>query len=120
MARVRYMVNDPSAAADFYTKHFGFAIDLQVPAICIVSRGDLTLLLSGPKSSGRRSMPDGRVTEPGGWNRILIDVDDLDAEVKKFAEAGVEFRNEIISGPGGRQILMEDLDGNPIELFEPS
>jgi predicted enzyme related to lactoylglutathione lyase len=65
-------------------------------------------------------MPDGRVTAPGGWNRILIDVDDLDAEVKKFAKAGVEFRNEIISGPGGRQILMEDLDGNPIELFEPS
>ena len=120
MARVRYMVDDPSAAAAFYTEHFGFVIELEVPAICIVSRGDLTLLLSGPKSSGRRSMPDGRVTEPGGWNRILIDVDDLDAEVKKFAEAGVEFRNEIISGPGGRQILMEDLDGNPIELFEPS
>ena len=113
MARVRYMVNDPAAAAAFYTEHFGFEIELQVPAICIVSRGDLTLLLSGP-------MPDGRETEPGGWNRTLIDVDDLDAEVERITQAGVQFRNEIISGPGGRQILAEDLDGNPIELFEPS
>ncbi len=120
MARVRYMVSDAGAAAAFYTEHFGFVIELQVPAISIVSRGDLTLLLSGPKSSGRRSMPDGRVTEPGGWNRILIDVDDLDAEVERLAQAGVEFRNEIVSGPGGRQILADDLDGNPIELFEPA
>ncbi len=120
MASVRYMVSDPSASAAFYTEHFGFLIELQVPAISIVSRGDLTLLLSGPKSSGRRSMPDGRETEPGGWNRILINVDDLDAEVERATRAGVQFRNEIISGPGGRQILAEDLDGNPIELFEPA
>ena len=118
MARVRYMVGDPAAAAAFYTEHFGFVIELQVPAICIVSRGDLTLLLSGPKSSGRRPMPDGRETEPSGWNRILIDVDDLDAEVERVTRAGVQFRNEIISGPGGRQILAEDLDGNPVEVFE--
>ena len=118
MARFRYMVSDPGAAAAFYTEHFGFVTDLQVPAIYIVSRGDLTLLLSGPKSSGRRAMPDGRETESGGWNRILIEVDDLDAEVERLTRAGVQFRNEIISGPGGRQILAEDLDGNPIELFE--
>ncbi len=120
MVRVRYMVNDPAAAAAFYTEHFGFEIELQVPAIYIVFRGDLELLLSGPRSSGRRPMPDGRETEPGGWNRILIDVDDLDAEVERITRAGVQFRNEIISGPGGRQILAEDLDGNPIELFEPA
>ncbi len=119
MARFRYMVSDAAAAAAFYTEHFGFEIELQVPAICIVTRGDTTLLLSGPKSSARRPMPDGREPVPGGWNRLLIDVDDLDAEVARIAGAGVQFRNEIISGPGGRQIVAEDLDGNPIELFEP-
>jgi predicted enzyme related to lactoylglutathione lyase len=119
MAKVRYMVDDPGASAAFYVEHFGFVIELQVPAICIVSREDLTLLLSGPTSSGRRSMPDGKETEPGGWNRILLDVDDRDAEVERIRQAGIQFRNDIISGPGGRQILAEDLDGNPIELFEP-
>ncbi len=103
-----------------YTEHFGFVVELQVPAVSIVSLGDLSLLLSGPKSWEGRPMPDGRETEPGGWNRLLIDVDDLDAEVKRIARAGVHFRNDIISGPGGRQILAEDLDGNPIELFEPA
>ncbi len=118
MARFRYMVSDPAAAADFYTENFGFEIELQVPAICIVSRGDLTLLLSGPGSSARRAMPDGREPEPGGWNRLLIDVDDIEAEVERLTKAGVQFRNEIISGPGGRQIVAEDMDGNPIEVFE--
>lgn len=119
MAKVRYMVDDPGASAAFYVENFGFDIELQVPAICIVSLGDLTLLLSGPKSSGRLAMPDGQETQPGGWNRILIDVDDLDAEVERIRRAGVQLRNEIISGPGGRQVLAEDPDGNPIELFEP-
>lgn len=112
------MVSDAAAAAAFYTEHLDFAIELQVPAICIVTRGDLTLLLSGPKSSARRPMPDGRKPEPGGWNRLLIETDDLDSMVERFKKAGVKFRNEIISGPGGRQIVAEDLDGNPIELFE--
>ncbi len=119
MARVRYMVGDAETAAAFYTEHFGFEIELQVPAIYIVTRGDLTLLLSGPRSSARRPMPDGRVPEPGGWNRLLFEVDDIEAEVERLTRAGVQFRNEIISGPGGRQVLAEDLDGNPIELFEP-
>lgn len=118
MARFRYMVSDARAAAAFYTEHLDFVIELQVPAICIVSRGDLTLLLSGPKSSARRPMPDGRKPVPGGWNRLLIETDDLDSMVERFKKAGVQFRNEIISGPGGRQIVAEDLDGNPIELFE--
>lgn len=112
------MVSDARAAAAFYTEHLDFVIELQVPAICIVSRGDLTLLLSGPGSSARRPMPDGRKPEPGGWNRLLIETDDLDSMVERFKKAGVKFRNEIISGPGGRQIVAEDLDGNPIELFE--
>ncbi len=118
MARVRYMVSDAGAAAAFYTEHFGFVIDLQVPAFAMVSRGDLTLLLSGPKSSARRPMPDGREPEPGGWNRIVIEFDDLEPVVERLTRAGVQFRNEIISGPGGKQVLAEDLDGNPIELFE--
>ena len=118
MATVRYMVSDAEAAAAFYTEHLGFVIELRVPAFCIVSRGDLTLWLSGPRSSARRPMPDGREPEPGGWNRLVIELDDLESVVERFTRAGVRFRNEIISGPGGRQILAEDLDGNPIELFE--
>ena len=119
MAQVRYMVNDASAAAAFYTEHLGFVSEMAVPAIHIVSRGDLKLLLSGPRSSARRPMPDGREPVPGGWNRLLIETDDLDSLVERLKQAGVKFRNEIIRGPGGRQIVAEDLDGNPIELFEP-
>lgn len=119
MARFRYMVSDPAASADFYTEHFGFEINLKVPAICIISRGDMTLLLSGPGSSARRPMPDGTKTETGGWNRILIETDDLDSLVEKVAKGGVKFRNEILSGPGGRQTVANDPDGNAIELFEP-
>ncbi|MCH7983253.1 MAG: VOC family protein [Chloroflexi bacterium] len=118
MARFRYMVDDAKSAASFYTEHLDFEIELAVPAIYIVTRGDITLLLSGPKSSARRPMPDGSEPVPGGWNRLLIDVDDLDTLVEKLKMGGVKFRNEIISGPGGRQIVAEDLDGNPIELFE--
>ena len=119
MARFRYMVNDPAESAVFYTENFGFEVQLKVPAICIISRGDMTLLLSGPGSSARRPMPDGSEPVPGGWNRILIETDDLDSLVEKAAKGGVKFRNEIISGPGGRQIVAEDPDGNAIELFEP-
>ena len=119
MARFRYMVDDPAASATFYTENFGFEVQFKVPAIYIVNRGDLTLLLSGPGSSARRAMPDGSEPVPGGWNRILIEVDDIDAEVEKISKNGVTFRNEVISGPGGRQIVAEDPDGNPIEIFEP-
>ncbi len=118
MARFRYMVADAAAAASFYTENFGFRIQLQVPAISIVSRGDMTLLLSGPRSSARKPMPDGTQTDTGGWNRIMFEVDDIQTVVRKLRIVGVKFRNEIHSGPGGSQIIAEDLDGNPIEVFE--
>ena len=118
MARFRYMVTEPLAAASFYTENFGFTIQLQVPAISIVSRGDMTLLLSGPRSSARKPMSDGTETDTGGWNRIMFEVDDIEAVVRKLRTVGVKFRNEIHSGPGGSQIIAEDLDGNPIEVFE--
>ena len=89
-----------------------------MPAICIVSNRDLTLLVSGPGSSARRAMPDGREPEPGGWNRILVEVDDIEAKATELKQAGVLFRNEIIGGPGGKQIIADDPDGNPIEIFE--
>ena len=118
MAIVRYMVSDAEAATAFYTANLGFTIKMQSPNFCMVSLGDLTLWLSGPRSSARRPMPDGRETEPGGWNRLVIEVDDIEAEVERMSKAGVQFRNEILGGVGGKQILAEDLDGNPIELFE--
>ncbi len=118
MATVRYMVSDVDAAIEFYTEHLGFVVEQRFPVFAMVSRGDLTLWLSGPKTSARRPMPDGREPEPGGWNRIVIEFDDLEAVVERLTEAGVQFRNEIIYGVGGKQILAEDLDGNPIELFE--
>ncbi len=89
------------------------------PAFAIVSLGDLTLWVSGPQSSGARPMPDGRQPEPGGWNRLVIEVDDLEAMVSELKQAGLHFRNEIVTGPGGSQILLEDTAGNPVELFEP-
>jgi catechol 2,3-dioxygenase-like lactoylglutathione lyase family enzyme len=118
---VRYMVDDVQAAIDFYGDHFGFTVrSSAAPAFADVVRGNLRLLLSGPASSAGRPMPDGRVPEPGGWNRIHFVVDDLDAEVARLRAAGVRFRNDVVTGPGGRQILLEDPAGNPIELFQPA
>jgi catechol 2,3-dioxygenase-like lactoylglutathione lyase family enzyme len=118
---VRYMVDDVAAAVDFYTRHFGFGLLTNaVPAFADVKRGNLRLLLSGEKSSAGRLMPDGRKPGPGGWNRIHLLVDDIDAEVERLRAAGVTFRNDIVSGPGGKQILLEDPSGNPVELFQPA
>jgi len=121
LVNVRYMVDDVEAAIDFYTTHFAFELRTSAaPAFADVTRGNLRLLLSGPKSSAGRPMPDGRVPEPGGWNRIHFIVDDLATEVERLRGAGVRFRNEVVSGPGGQQILLEDPAGNPIELFQPA
>jgi catechol 2,3-dioxygenase-like lactoylglutathione lyase family enzyme len=118
---VRYMVDDVEAAVTFYTTLFGFTLlSGSLPAFADVSRGDLRLLLSGPTSSAGRSMPDGRKPSPGGWNRIHFIVEDLAAEVARLRAAGVRFRNDIVTGPGGSQILLEDPSGNPIELFQPA
>jgi catechol 2,3-dioxygenase-like lactoylglutathione lyase family enzyme len=118
---VRYMVDDVDRAVDFYTRHFGFELGHNAsPAFADVVRGDLRLLLAGPESSAGRPMPDGRKPEPGGWNRIHFVVDDIEREVERLRSAGLRFRNEIISGPGGRQILVDDPSGNPIELFQPA
>lgn len=121
MAVVRYLVDDVDAAISFYTGHLGFALDQQMgPAFALVSRGDLTLWLSGPQSSAARPMPNGTRPEPGGWNRLVLEVDDLAAEVERLQQAGLAFRNEIVRGPGGKQILLEDSAGNPVELFQPN
>jgi catechol 2,3-dioxygenase-like lactoylglutathione lyase family enzyme len=118
---VRYMISDVKQAAEFYTRHLGFAVELDAaPAFISVTRGDLRLLLSGPQSSGARPLPDGRKPEPGGWNRIQLVFEDLAAEVAKLKAAGVQFRSEIISGPGGKQIVLDDPSGNPVELFQPA
>jgi len=118
---VRYMVNDVDAAVDFYTKHFGFTLMLNAsPAFADVRRGALRLLISGPKSSAGRAMPDGRRPEPGGWNRFELVVEDIQAEVARLRAAGVSFRNDIVTGPGGKQILAEDPSGNVVELFQPA
>ena len=118
---VRYMVDDVAAAVAFYMTHFGFELNTSfAPVFADVVRGNLRLLLSSPESSAGRPMPDGRKPEPGGWNRIHFVVDDIDAEVERLRAAGLTFRNEIISGPGGRQILLDDPAGNPIELFQPA
>jgi catechol 2,3-dioxygenase-like lactoylglutathione lyase family enzyme len=121
LVNVRYMVDDVEKAVDFYTTHFAFELRMSAaPAFADVVRGNLRLLLSGPESSAGRPMPDGRTPEPGGWNRIHFIVDDIQAEVERLRAAGLTFRNEIVSGPGGRQILLEDPSGNPIELFQPA
>jgi catechol 2,3-dioxygenase-like lactoylglutathione lyase family enzyme len=117
---VRYMVNDVEAALAFYTSHLGFTIlSKTLPAFADVARGDLRLLLSGPTSSAGRPMPDGRQPGPGGWNRIHFVVEDLAAEVQRLRAAGLHFRNDIVTGPGGSQILLEDPSGNLVELFQP-
>src|SRR2546428_3531900 len=114
------MVDDVEAAIAFYTTHFGFTVGSNAaPAFADVVRGPLRLLLSGPQSSAGRPMPDGRQPGPGGWNRIHFIVDDLEAEVTRLRKAGVRFRSEIVSGPGGKQIVLDDPSGNPIELFQP-
>ncbi len=118
---IRYMVSDVGEALDFYTKNFSFeAYGPSSPAFAAVTRGHLRLLLSGPMSSAGRAMPDGAVPVPGGWNRIHFVYDDLAAEVERLRNEGVKFRNDVVSGPGGQQILVEDPDGNLIELFQPA
>jgi catechol 2,3-dioxygenase-like lactoylglutathione lyase family enzyme len=121
LVSVRYMVDDVERAVDFYTRHFGFTVGRHAaPAFVEVLRGRLRLLLSGPKSSAGRPMPDGRRPEPGGWNRIHLIVEDIDAEVERLRAQDVPFRNDIVTGPGGRQILLDDPSGNPVELFQPA
>ncbi len=118
---VRYQVKDVPRAITFYTKTLGLELDMQnLPAFGQVSIGGLKLILSGPGASGSRQMPDGRRQEPGGWNRVLLQVDDLPARIEDLKKAGLRFRNEMEVGPGGKQIQIEDPDGNPIELFEPA
>jgi catechol 2,3-dioxygenase-like lactoylglutathione lyase family enzyme len=118
---VRYMVDDVAGAVDFYTTHFGFQTQTTaLPAFADVTRGNLRLLLSGPASSAGRPMPDGTRPQPGGWNRLHFVTADLDGEIDRLRAAGVRFRNDVVSGPGGRQILLEDPSGNPIELFQPA
>jgi catechol 2,3-dioxygenase-like lactoylglutathione lyase family enzyme len=121
LVSVRYMVNDVQESIDFYTRHFGFELrSSAAPAFADVVRGRLRLLLAGPDSSAGRPMPDGRKPAPGGWNRIHVIVEDIDGEVQRLRNAGLTFRNEIVSGPGGKQILVDDPSGNPIELFQPA
>jgi glyoxylase I family protein len=118
---VRYQVTDVARSVAFYTKHLGFTLKhQQLPAFASVSLGDAQMLLSGPQASGSRPMPNGQEQEPGGWNRVVLHVEDLAAFIHVLEEAGHRFRNNMETGPGGRQIQIEDLDGNPIELFEPA
>jgi len=121
--QVRYIVHDVDAAIAFYTKQLGFRLEMHpAPPFAMLSRGDLRLVLSAPNpmGGGGQSMPDGRKPEPGGWNRFAIEVPDLAAMVERLRKAGARFRNEIVTGVGGKQILVEDPSGNPIELFEPT
>jgi catechol 2,3-dioxygenase-like lactoylglutathione lyase family enzyme len=121
MVNVRYMVDDVQAAIDFYTRHLGFELRFSAaPAFADITRGNLRLLLAGPQSSAGRPMPDGRTPGPGGWNRIHFIVPDIATEVTRLRAEGVRFRNDIITGPGGKQILLEDPAGNVVELFEPA
>ena len=118
---VRYQVKDVGRSAAFYTQHLGFKLDQQnLPAFAQVSFGNLKLILSGPGASGSRPMPDGHRQEPGGWNRVVLHVADLPARIEALKKAGLHFRNQMEVGPGGKQIQLEDPDGNPIELFEPA
>ena len=118
---VRYLVDDVAAAVDFYTTHFGFTVGMNAPpAFADATRGNLRLLLSGPQSSAGRAMADGEVPAPGGWNRIHLIVENIEAEVARLRDAGVPLRNEIVSGPGGKQVLAIDPAGNLVELFEPA
>ena len=121
VVNVRYMVNDVDESIAFYTKLLGFEILTNfAPAFADVQRGNLRLLLSGPTSSAGRPMPDGATPGPGGWNRIHLLVDDIEAEVAQLRDAGAEFRNDIVTGPGGKQILVQDPSGNVVEIFQPA
>lgn len=121
MVNVRYMVDDVAAAIDFYTTHFGFTVQTQaLPAFADATRGNLRLLLAGPQSSAGRAMSDGERPRPGGWNRIHFVVADLDAEIARLTAEGVQFRNEVVTGPGGSQVLACDPSGNLVELFQPA
>jgi catechol 2,3-dioxygenase-like lactoylglutathione lyase family enzyme len=119
---VRYLVDDVEAAAAFYLSHLGFVEegDWQGAPFRMIRRGDLRLWISGPGSSAARPMPDGTVPAPGGWNRFVVEVDDIEAEVTRLREAGVGFRSEIVTGPGGMQAVLDDPAGNPVELFQPA
>jgi glyoxylase I family protein len=118
---VRYQVKDVSRSVQFYTQQLGFKLDQEaLPAFAQVSVGNLKLILSGPGASGSRPMPDGYQQEPGGWNRVVLQVTDLPGRIESLKKAGLHFRNEMEVGPGGKQIQVEDPDGNPIELFEPA
>lgn len=118
---VRYQVKDVGRSAAFYSQQLGFKVDRQaLPAFAQVSIGNLKLILSGPGASGSRPMPDGRHQEPGGWNRVVLQVTDLPARIETLKKAGLQFRSQMEVGPGGRQVQVEDPDGNPIELFEPA
>jgi catechol 2,3-dioxygenase-like lactoylglutathione lyase family enzyme len=121
MAQVRYIVNDVAEAVDFYTTRLGFELEQQFgPAMAILSSGDLRLWLAGPKASASRPMPDGAQPAPGGWGRFVFTVEDLESLVAGLREQNVIFRNDIVEGPGGKQILCEDPSGNVVELFEPA
>jgi glyoxylase I family protein len=118
---IRYQVRDVARSVAFYTTHLGFTlVHQQLPAFASVSLGDAQLLLSGPQASGSRPMPNGQQQEPGGWNRVVLRVKDLPALIETLQTAGLRFRNDMETGPGGRQIQIDDPDGNPIELFEPA
>lgn len=119
IVNVRYLVADVAASIDFYTRHFGFTVGIANPAFADVTRGNLRLLLSGPRSSAGQVMTDGEQPVAGGWNRIHLVVDDLDHEIARLSGAGVAFRNEVVTGPGGAQVLAVDPSGNLVELFQP-
>ena len=121
MAIVRYLVHDVDAAVDFYVNQLGFTLTRRMgPAFAIVGRGDLALWVSGPRTSAAQPMPDGRTPQPGGWNRLVIEITELDVLVAELGASGSTFRNDPVSGPGGTQILVEDPSGNPVELFQPA
>ena len=121
MVTIRYLVNDVETSIEFYTKHLGFELTQQMgPSFAIVTKDDLNIWLSGPQASAARPMPDGRKPAAGGWNRFVIEVENIEALVASLKSASIIFRNEIITGPGGKQILAEDPSGNPIEIFEPA